>query len=754
MKFASLVTILFLTYSPLISQNQDHFFKSVPILQESEPAWVHLMYAENPNVYEVIDLYEQFYKTNQFEKNLHTQNYKNWLFQTATYVTDEGFIEYENEARKLFVNQLKNKRSQLKEGRADYWSCLGPFETYANDGQLGVIPVSWQINVYCMDQSVTNPNLLFAGTEGQGAWRSVDKGLNWDLITKGEDIGGVTDIKVAASNENIVYLAGGGQIYRSLDMGNTWEAALAVNHVYQIVIHPSNPNIVFAVGPDGFYKTQDGGATWTTQFTGRYWDINFHPTDPSIVYLLRHDPVLSYTEFLKSTDTGSSWTQKTTGWYDPVNPDFVDHVDFGSLIAVTPLEPNKVYVAMLGNHKAQDNFWIGVYQSEDSGESWANPLQDGGPYHDTNHPNLATSGLTSGFSQTFYDFAFDASHTEPGKLFLGVLALSISGDDGNSWQRVGGYSTPSANDVRWFHPDVQDIHILGEDVWVATDGGINYSTDQFQTHESRKNGLAGSHFWGLGQGWNEDVLVGGRYHNGNTALYNVYGVGNSSRLGGAEAPTGYVDVLNSFKTYFSDINTRILDPFEVGKFTSSSKLAKFPHEAYFHAQHSEIERDPRYVHHIYLGAEANGEDGGFWKSIDNGSSFELLHNFGSEKVTGIEVSRSNPDVLYCVYGANQVFRSADQGINWTNTAVLPAGAKLISINPEDENELWVFAHTNNNNDKVFRTKDGGSSWQNLTTPNISGFRINDGFYQGGTESTAYFVSPYGMFYWEDQTNDW
>ena len=753
----TLLSCLVFVWLSASGQNQDQNFKMVPHLDGSEPEWVKLMYSDNPNVYEVRDRHEAFYKTHEWQKNLHTQNYKHWLQSVSGMLTQEGYILSHYAHKEELVERLKRVRAgQIREKRMDIWQCIGPWETYADDPSLGILPVSWQVNVYCIDQSVSNPDIIYAGTEGQGAWKSIDKGLNWTSITHHEDIGSVTDIKVAASDEQLVYLAATGNIFKSLDGGASWASILSPGDVYQIVVHPTSPDTVLVVGPQGLHRTYDGGQTWSNPITDKCWDINYHPTDPSIIYLLRHNSNLAYTEFWKSTDEGASFQQIASTWYDPINAAFAGHVDYGALIAVTPLEPSKVYVAMLGNHKAEDNGWIGIYRSEDAGASWVNPIQDGGPYSNPTNQNLATSGLTSGFSQYFYDFAFDASHTIAGKLYLGVLALSVSDDSGSSWKRIGSYSVPAAYNVGWIHPDIQDIHVLGSDVWMACDGGINYSQDEFVTHESRKKGLAGSHFWGLAQGWNEDILVGGRYHNGNTALYEEYSTGNSSRLGGGEAPTGYVDLLDPFTTYFSDISTKILDPAIVGKHVSRAKLSKYPHESYFHADNSEIVRDPRYVHHLYIGANADDGNGGFWKSTDNGQSFHLLHYFGSGKVTGIEISRNDPRTLYCVYNRNTIHKSTDGGHTWQEITALPAvGSMMISINPDNDQELWVFIYTNDNTNKVFRTADGGKSWENKTTATLSGHRINDGFFQGGSiHGRAYVVSAYGLYYWDADQGDW
>ena len=81
MKAFNYLFLIALTLSPfaISAQNSDSFFK-VPISKTQDlPAWAQLMYSNDPNVYEVSDLYISFYQENEFEKTTHTQNYKFWL---------------------------------------------------------------------------------------------------------------------------------------------------------------------------------------------------------------------------------------------------------------------------------------------------------------------------------------------------------------------------------------------------------------------------------------------------------------------------------------------------------------------------------------------------------------------------------------------------------------------------------------------------------------------------------------------------
>ena len=84
-----------------------------------------------------------------------------------------------------------------------------------------------------------------------------------------------------------------------------------------------------------------------------------------------------------------------------------------------------------------------------------------------------------------------------------------SSDGGKTFKVIGGYGG-SFN----LHPDLQSCVSIGNDAWIATDGGLTYSTDFFTDTKnavSLNKGLYGSDFWGFDAGWNEKVFVGGRF---------------------------------------------------------------------------------------------------------------------------------------------------------------------------------------------------------------------------------------------------
>ncbi|MGE0084432.1 MAG: invasin domain 3-containing protein [Desulfococcaceae bacterium] len=80
-----------------------------------------------------------------------------------------------------------------------------------------------------------NKQLLYAGTDGGGVYKSTDSGTSWQNISRSSEIQGqnwidpyVNDIVVDSDNNNTVYAAtgylGGGNIYRSFDGGTNWNS--------------------------------------------------------------------------------------------------------------------------------------------------------------------------------------------------------------------------------------------------------------------------------------------------------------------------------------------------------------------------------------------------------------------------------------------------------------------------------------------------------------------------------------------------
>jgi photosystem II stability/assembly factor-like uncharacterized protein len=745
LKFKFLVFSFFLILSALTSFSQN-LQKPSPSEIERAPHWAQLMYSENPSIFEVDRAYREFYSNSAFEKSFHTQYYKRWRRKYLNYIDENGFIhepsqEELEKSEKVYRNKQTNEKSSN-------WSIVGPITNHQEGGSQG----SGQTNVYSVDQCLNTPSVLYCGTEPGEVYKSSDEGLNWTLVSKNEDFGsGVTAIEVHHTNPNLVFAGGNNGVFRSSDGAQTWTNVLPNTNlgVNELLIHPTNDQLVFACTDKGLFRSLDSGLTWSILFSNKTYDIKVNTADGSILYIVRNNPSAIICEFLKSTDFGATWNVQNNGWYSSSD---AARNDGGARLAVSPANPNRIYAYLIGESKPNDFGYIGVYRSDDGGVSWSLPNGPvGGPYT-TSHANLAIGWPEWTYHQGFYNCALMASTTNPDEILVGGLNLYKSTDGGSSFSPVAGY----VGGPLGMHVDMQDFRIIGNTAWVTTDGGVYRSSDFFDSnYEFRMSGVHGSDYWGFGSGWNEDVLVGGLYHNGNLAYHENYGTGNFLELGGGEAPTGYVNPGENRRTYFSDIAGKII-PINLNDPIANAAFGMAPNESYWAAESSEMEFHPNCYSVAYIG-KANA----IWKTTDGGASFNLLFTFGTNtanQVKYIEVSSSNPNVIYLnqqpASGSNGIlWKTTDGGVTWTQLNKPSGNSRrmLLSINPQNEHELWIAYPDGANGFKVFKTSNSGQNWENWTSSIFNSESVQALKYIAGTDGGVYIATNRAVYYRNNTT---
>ncbi len=746
---------------PCFTQNSISLFKAYPSDYQIDiaPQWAQLMYSKNPSVNEVVDAYNRYFETYAFEKTIHTQNYKHWIKRVENLLDENAKIVLPNkEQEKKHYDFLKNKRSTLNKSM-DVWSSIGPFETYKN-GQNQT--VSLQANVYSIDQSSNNSDLLICGTEAGGVYKTIDKGLSWALISKNEVFcNGITAVAIDPSNDDIFYAAGNNRLYKSTDGGLIWTENYYVgSSSYEIKFDPSNTDHIFLVSGNGLYESIDSGSSWSQLFSEQCWDLDFHPNNSNIIYLLKSNDALKKSELYRSTNNGINWTLISSGWYVPEVP--AQAVENGGKIAVSPDSPNRVYACLIGTSKLGDNGWIGIYRSDDSGLNWYLPSgQIGGPYNPINTMPWNAAAYSSGYHQGFYNFDMEVSPSDADLIWFGTVRLSESSDGGYNYTSIGAANSTRLTDI---HADIQSIHLSGSDIWIASDGGINFSNDNLQSHESRKYGITALDFWGFGSGWNDDVLVGGKYHNGNTVQYENYGAGNSHNVGGVEEATGYVNPLTNKTTYFNQywtgytVSKKIAEQIG-GSTTNLNPVNLIPNESYTTSYSSGLYHHPNYADHMIA-----GKDSIIWKSYDGGNTWDVMHDFGQGRVLEIEYCRSNPEVIYAVFQPIggywdwcKVYKTIDGGSSWTALTDIPSNNRWrleITTNPLDENEIWVATVNGGNGQKIYKSDNGGVSWTNRTSSVFDNDKIRDIVYHGGSDELVYAITEASFYYYQKSSNTW
>jgi Uncharacterized protein related to plant photosystem II stability/assembly factor len=122
--------------------------------------------------------------------------------------------------------------------------------------------------------------------------------------------------------------------------------------------------------------------------------------------------------------------------------------------------------------------------------------------------------------------------------------------------------------------------------------------------------------------------------------------------------------------------------------------------------------------------------GGVWKSTDGGANWINVSDgsFKTGSVGSIAVAPSDSNIVYVGMGeetvrgnvssGDGVYRSPDGGKTWKNVGLSDTQQiSRVRVNPKDPNTVYVAAigHVWGNNEErgVFRTKDGGKTWEKI-----------------------------------------
>ncbi len=751
------LALLFILVS--VSVQAQFRFRLPDTLDPAIPVYLKMIQRSSPNVLEVEKAYESYRKSNgehPFEPYYH-----HWRRYVQSRTQDDGTIS----------PPTTLVRSRLSSGGATSWRFVGPERHMRrrNAASDPIVNISWHANVYCIDRSRSNPDILYAGTENGGVYKSTDHGLHWTYLSQETDQVTVTAVAVNPFDENDVLVGADERVFRSTDGGVTWTQITSGSFsgrniaVWQFTYDSFRSGRVFLAAGDSLYRSLDGGNTWSGIFGGQCQSVTANPLNPSVVYALRYDAADKIPYFYKSTDSGSTFVRKPTGWFSVPAVDVGLIESFGGRIATTEADTSRLYVLLVGQSQStaqlQLNGQIGVYRSDDGGESWSHPHgQIGAPYNAGSHPNMMTfSGGNDTYNQIYYNTTLAVSQLNADRILIGGMSLWRSDDGAASYQPVGGY----IGSVEFIHPDNQEFKIYKtsattEEFWFACDGGINYSTDFVQTHESRTTGIYGTALWGFDQGWNDDIMAGGRYHNGNAARRDGYPDGEWLQLGGGEAATGYVNYSNEKKTYFSDIDGVIL-PDSIDGFASAFSVNTEPNESYVDNASSRILFDWDYWNIAYL-----GKDNSIFRSTTGGGSFEPYYSFGSntsDKVYWIEQSRVNTDVFFAQQVVNNrsvLWKSTDHGVTWSQVSLPQSKRELnFTLSGTDADQLWISYPAGANGLKVYESTNGGASWSNITTPTLDNYTLRAMAHQFGTDGGVYLATYHGpVFYKNHSMTDW
>lgn len=642
---------------------------------------------------------------------------------------------------KEFLDQYRSER-QLNDNtiQSGNWTAMGPFGNLSGNATNGLPRKAGRINFITFLPG--SPNTYWVGAPAGGLWKTTDNGTTWSTNTDNLPVIGCTDLAIDPTNNLIMYLATGDGygsfsnpssigVWKSIDGGNTFAPTGLVFPIYpkvemrRIIINPVNPNIVMCSTSSGVYRTTTGGVgNWTQVLATNTYDLEFKPTNPDTVYA-------GGLRFRRSTDGGATWTQISNG----IPTSGSQRME----IATTVANPNLVYVVSANN----TNYGLqGVYRSLDAGTSFtlmaSTPNLIGNDCYFTN----AVGG------QGWYDLAVDASPLNANEITMGGLGVWRSTNGGTAWTNIGcAYNWNST--VPYVHTDHQEIEYTSTGImYDVNDGGVTQYTGNSWTDHSNPMNIAQMYKIGTSS-LSANYWITGHQDNGSNIFYN--GVYSASLA--ADGTDCFIDRTNDAVMYAA-ISTGNFNKSLNGGGSWNQCTTGLPVGGFV----TTWKQDPQVPATLYAGFAQ------MYKSINGAGNWNATPGtmtpvLGNEYITEFAIAPSNDQYIYAIHGTTGVFTTQNAGAtNWTlsNTG-LPSpmiAGSFITVDPANPLIAWVTFSGYTAGKKVYRTIDGGISWQNISY-NLPNLPANCSVYETGNVNGRLYVGmEVGVYYIDFNSNSW
>ena len=575
-------------------------------------------------------------------------------------------------------------------------------------------------------------------------WKSTNAGRTWAPVFDSQPIASIGAIGVAPSNTNIVYVGSGeadmrsqisygNGMYKSTDAGKTW-AHIGLDNTRQIsrvIVDPKNPNIVFvaalghvyAANPDrGVYRSRDGGASWEKVLfkndnVGAI-DLAFDPQNSQIIYATlwntRRPPWSIYppsygpgSGIFKSIDGGNTWQPLTNG----VPTEGLGHIG----LAVAPTNRNRVY-AIIDSKDAKAG---GLYRSDDAAATWTR-----------------TSDDTRIWGRGWYFCKTAVDPKNPDIVYVSNTSLYRSTDAGKSWTPIKG--APGGDDYHqlWIYPDDPSRMILASDqgAIVSVDGAATWSSWYNQPTAELYHAAADNRFPYWVSGAQQDsgaVAVPSRSSHAEISMHDWTPVG-----AGGESDYTAPDPLHPEILFGGRVERWNVITGEI-KNVSPERGMTVParHTWTLPLLFSKADPHALYFSNQFLFKTTNGgeswstispdltrEDPGVPPNLDEATAADAPEGKRRGVIYTIAPSPLRAQTIWVGTDDGLIQVTKDDGKTWANVtpAELTPWSKVVMVDAShfDVNEAYaaIDRHRLEDNEPyIYRTRDGGKSWQKITS---------------------------------------
>ncbi|MGB0346079.1 MAG: T9SS type A sorting domain-containing protein, partial [Balneolaceae bacterium] len=649
------------------------------------------------------------------------RNSMNYLTEVRSYpnedIPDQGFVG-------AFDDMMIQKR---KSTLNPIWETMGPVNIGGRTLALAIHP--------------EDPDLLFAGSASGGLWKSTTggAGLNaWQYVSTGFPVLGVGAIDIDPNNPDVMYI-GTGEAYgttenfpgigperttrgsygigilKTTDGGDTWEKSLdwSLNQrrsVQKIQINPLRSETIWAATTDGVFRSRDNGVNWQlVHGIPMATDIVINPVDTNVVFIANGGMGSFGHGIYRSTDAGGSFEKANllTGG-GPFQ--FLGK----AVLAISPSDPN-IVMASIGNADGtigatEDEIKTWLMRTEDGGDTWdlvfsSNELyatfQGWYSHAIAIHPEDPEIVWAAGQPFGLYKSVFGGSSFIEVKLNTSVPVES--GDETNVYPYLG----------RWADHHELVIHpTMPDTMYIINDGGIFRTTDGGVTSENLNSGYQTTQFYNgvSNSNTSPDLFFGGLQDN-NSIIYE--GDLNWRRACGGDGSWTALNQSNNNEAYLSSQFGRIC--LSQNLFTQSTFVTR-PDANDFPASTTNFITpfvlSPVDNSTLYLGGER------IFKSIDEGLNWTITNDgfsLDGNAMSVLAASEQSVDVIYAASSPkvvrSNVYVTRNGGVTWRQiTQDLPDRFPTdMAVDPNNDNVAYItFGGFGSSH--VYKTNDGGDSW--------------------------------------------
>ena len=616
-----------------------------------------------------------------------------------------------------------------------HWRLVGPFRGGRTRAACGV---------------AGEPNVFYVGQVDGGVWKSTDYGRTWNPIFDHEPTQSIGAIAVAPSDSRVVYVASGeglhrpdlsvgNGIYRSNDAGKTWEhlGLRDGEQIPAIAVDPHDPNRLFAAvlghpyGPNeerGIYRSTDGGKSWKKVLykdanTGGS-DVDIDPMHPDVVYAALWESRLGPWEdgnqydgtnggLFKSTDGGDTWRKLSKG----LPADLVQ-----IQVAIAASDPNRLYATLSTKEEGAyaSGVGLGVYRSDDAGESWTKATDDPRPAMKIGGGDLPIPAVDP---------------KNPDVVYSASIVTMRSTDGGKTWTSFRG--APGGDDYQnlWINPENPNIILLVSDqgALVSVNRGESWSSWYNQPTAQLYHVAVTNTFpyqMCAGQQESGSVCISSRGNDGEITFRDWHPAGIIEYGYAAPDPLHPDIVYGAGRTEVSKYN-RITGEVQ--------NITPIPvHDQAYRADRTEpILFSPVDPHLLFYAANVLFETrdyGRTWEKISPDLSREHTGQLTSLAPLSAQDAAKRRGAIYSVAAsfknANTIWTGTDDGLvwitrddgkNWKNItppAITPwSKITQISASHFDDQTAYVSVSRFRIDDLhplIYRTHDGGATWQPIT----------------------------------------